>query len=110
MRTRWPGEENLVFMAFDLLHQDGVNLQKLALSKRKQDLHRLCAKSRLRFLREVQTFPNGALLLEHCDKFGFEGVVSKRLDRPMSAVRPSPLGEDKMPRLEAQQPGAIFPV
>jgi bifunctional non-homologous end joining protein LigD len=110
MRTRWPGEENLVFMAFDLLHQDGVNLQKLALSERKRDLHRLCAKSRLRFLREVQTFPNGALLLEHCDKFGFEGVVSKRLDRPMSAVRPSPLGEDKMPRLEARQPGAIFPV
>jgi ATP-dependent DNA ligase len=31
------------------------------------------------FLREVQTFPNGALLLEHCDKFSFEGVVSKRL-------------------------------
>ena len=61
MRTRWPGEENLVFMAFDLLHQDGVNLQKLALSERKRDLHRLCAKSRLRLLREAQTFPNGAL-------------------------------------------------
>jgi len=58
MRTRWPGEENLVFMAFDRLHQDGVNLQKLALSERKRGLHRLCAKSRLRFLREVQTFPD----------------------------------------------------
>ena len=31
------------------------------------------------FLREVQTFPNGQLLYEHCDKFGFEGIVSKRL-------------------------------
>jgi hypothetical protein len=30
------------------------------------------------FLREVQTFPNGPLLFEHCSKFGFEGVVSKR--------------------------------
>ena len=49
-----------MFMAFDLLHQDGVNLQKLALSERKRDLHRLCAKSRLRFLREAQTFPNGS--------------------------------------------------
>jgi len=47
-----------VFMAFDRLHQDGVNLQKLALSERKRGLHRLCAKSRLRFLREVQTFPD----------------------------------------------------
>jgi hypothetical protein len=30
-------------------------------------------------MREVQTFPNGALLFDHCSKFGFEGVVSKRL-------------------------------
>ena len=79
MRARWPGEDYLMFMAFDLLHQDGVDLQGLALSQRKQDLHRLCVKSRVRFLREVQTFPDGALLLEHCAKFGFEGVVSKRL-------------------------------
>jgi ATP-dependent DNA ligase len=33
-------------------------------------------------MRQVQTFPNGQLLFEHCAKFGFEGVVSKRLDRP----------------------------
>jgi ATP-dependent DNA ligase len=56
MRTRWPGEENLVFMAFDRLHQDGVKLQKLALSERKRELHRLCAKSR-RFRREVADLP-----------------------------------------------------
>jgi len=31
------------------------------------------------FLKEVQTFPNGQLLFDHCSKFGFEGVVSKRL-------------------------------
>ena len=29
-------------------------------------------------MREVQTFPNSALLFDHCSKFGFEGVVSKR--------------------------------
>ena len=51
----------------------------LPLSEHKRDLHRLCLKSRVPFLREVQTFPNGQLLFEHCDKFGFEGVVSKRL-------------------------------
>ena len=39
----------------------------------------LCAKARVPFLKEVQTFPNGTLLLDHCNKFGFEGVVSKRL-------------------------------
>ena len=51
----------------------------LPLSERKRDLHRLCVKSRVPFMREVQTFPNGPLLFDHCNKFGFEGVVSKRL-------------------------------
>lgn len=79
MRTSSPDEAQLVFMVFDLLHQDGVDLAGLPLSERKRDLDRLSRKSRVPFLRQVQTFPNGALLLEHCNKFGFEGVVSKRL-------------------------------
>jgi bifunctional non-homologous end joining protein LigD len=78
MRTSHPDESQLMFLVFDLLHQDGVDLRGLPLSERKRDLHRLCLKSRVPFLREVQTFPNGQLLYEHCDKFGFEGVVSKR--------------------------------
>ena len=79
MRASHPDESQLMFMAFDLLHQDGVDLRALPLSERKRDLHRLCRKSRVPFMREVQTFPNGALLFDHCSKFGFEGVVSKRL-------------------------------
>jgi len=79
MRTNHPDESQLVFIAFDLLHQDGVDLRGLPLSERKRDLHRLCAKLKVPFLKEVQTFPDGAVLLEHCNKFGFEGVVSKRL-------------------------------
>ena len=31
------------------------------------------------FMREVQTFPERHTLFDHCSKFGFEGVVSKRL-------------------------------
>ena len=79
MRTNSPDESQLMFLVFDLLHQDGVDLRGLPLSERKRDLHRLCVKSRVPFLREVQTFPNGPLLFDHCNKFGFEGVVSKRL-------------------------------
>ena len=41
--------------------------------------HRLCRKSRVPFLKQVETFPDGPLLFDHCSKFGFEGVVSKRL-------------------------------
>ena len=79
MRTSHPDESQLMFLAFDLLHQDGVDLRGLPLTERKRDLHRLCVKSRVPFMRQVQTFPNGPLLFDHCNKFGFEGVVSKRL-------------------------------
>jgi hypothetical protein len=51
----------------------------LPLSERKRDLSRLCRKSKVPFLKEVQTVPDGPVLFEHCSKFGFEGVVSKRL-------------------------------
>jgi bifunctional non-homologous end joining protein LigD len=79
MRTNHPDEAQMVFLVFDLLWQDGVDLRSLPRSERKRDLHRLCARSRVPFMKEVQTFPNGELLFEHCNKFGFEGVVSKRL-------------------------------
>ena len=79
MRKSWQDEQRLMFFAFDLLHQDGVDLRRLPLSERKRDLHRLCARAGIPFLKEIQTFPNGWLLLKYCDKFGFEGVVSKRL-------------------------------
>jgi ATP-dependent DNA ligase len=79
MRTNHPDESRLMFLAFDLLHQDGVDLRGLPLSERKRDLHRLCLKARVPYLRPVETFPDGAVLFEHCEKFGFEGVVSKRL-------------------------------
>ena len=82
MRTRWPEQAQLIFMVYDLLHQDGVDLRPLPLSERKRDLDRLCRKAHVPFMKQVQTFPNGQVLFEYCAKFGFEGVVSKRLDRP----------------------------
>ena len=66
-----------MFLVFDILHQDNVDLRALPLSERKRP--RLCRKAKVPFLKVVQTFPNGTLLLGHCNKFGFEGVVSKRL-------------------------------
>ena len=79
MRTRHPDESQLMFMAFDLLHQDGVDLRGLPLSERKRDLTRLCRRSRTPFLKQIETFPDGEVLFDHCNRFGFEGVVSKRL-------------------------------
>jgi len=28
--------------------------------------------------RQVETFPDGEVLLDYCDRYGFEGIVSKR--------------------------------
>ena len=49
------------------------------LSERKRDLTRLCRQSRTPFVKQVETFPDGEVLFDHCNRFGFEGVVSKRL-------------------------------
>ena len=46
MRTSHPDESQLMLLAFDLLHQDGVDLRGLPPSERKRDLDRLCRKSR----------------------------------------------------------------
>ena len=69
-----------MFLAFDLLHQDGVDLRGLPLSERKLDLDRLCRQSKVPYLTRVETFPDGNALFDYCNKFGFEGIVSKRRD------------------------------
>src|SRR5262249_13029823 len=57
MRSRWPDADQLMFLAFALLHQDGVDLRHLPLSERKRDLDRLCGRSKVRVLRMSNTFP-----------------------------------------------------
>jgi ATP-dependent DNA ligase len=82
MRTGKPDERSLILMVFDALLIDSVDLRKLPLSERLRDLERLIRKSRVPCLKLVESFPDGAVLLEHCDRMEFEGIVSKRLDRP----------------------------
>ena len=76
-----------MFIAFDLLHQDGVDLRSLPLSERRRDLDRLCRKARVPFTCQVQTFPNGQLLFERCAKFGFEGVCPSASTRAIARAR-----------------------
>jgi ATP dependent DNA ligase domain len=76
MRTSHPDEAQLMFLAFDLLHQHGVDLRSLPLSERKRDLKRLCRKSRVPFLSQVEQFPDGDTLLDYCNRFGFEGICA----------------------------------
>ena len=38
----------------------------------------MCRQSNTPFLKQVETFPDGEALFDHCNQFGFEGVVFKR--------------------------------
>jgi ATP-dependent DNA ligase len=66
-----------MFLAFDLLRQDGFIWLGPPLSERKRDLDRLRRKAGvLPFLSQIETYPDGEVLLDYCNRFGFEGVVS----------------------------------
>jgi len=85
MRQGKPDEEAMMLMAFDILCQDGVDLRDLALSERSRDLARLLRKSRVPCVKLIESFLDGTVLLDHCDRLGIEGVVSKRADKPYTS-------------------------
>ncbi len=85
MRKGAPDEARLIFYAFDLLHQDGIDLTGLPLLEHKRDLARLCRKAKVPFLKLVETFPDGQVLFDYACKYGFEGIVSKRLSSRYSS-------------------------
>jgi bifunctional non-homologous end joining protein LigD len=77
MRSRSPDESRLMFLAFDLLHQDGADLRSET-SLRKRVLDRLCRGARVPCLHQVEVFADDEILFDYCNHFRFEGVVSKR--------------------------------
>src|SRR5262245_42737224 len=87
MRQRRPDSSRMAFFAFDLLFEHDVDLRPLPLSERQRDLARLCSKARkaVPCLFLVESFPEGAPLLEWCGNYGLEGIVSKRLSSRYSS-------------------------
>jgi bifunctional non-homologous end joining protein LigD len=79
MRQARPDPFHLVVYAFDLLHLDGADLRPLPLRERRQKLagldQPLC-------LFVIDQFDDGDDLMQWCDKFKLEGVVSKKRDAP----------------------------
>ena len=71
----------MAYFAFDLLFDRDVDLRRLPLSERQQDLARLCDKARKAVPRlfRVESFPEGEPLLEWCEHYQLEGFVSKKL-------------------------------
>lgn len=73
--------EELVFMAFDLLHLNGRDLRKLPLEERREKLRQLIGEADPRqpihFSEHIAGI--GAEVFAAADRMGLEGIVSKRL-------------------------------
>ena len=107
MRTSSPDESQLMFLVFDLLHQDGVDLRGLPLSERKRDLSRLCRKSRVPFLKRGANLPQWPAAVRSLQQVWVRG---RRQQAPGVALleRTEPqLGQDEVPAIgSASMPSA----
>lgn len=74
--------EDMMFIAFDLLYLEGVDLRVAALSERKSLLKDVLDRKRLRrrLRYSVHIEGDGGAVLKQACGLGLEGIVSKRLD------------------------------
>jgi len=83
--------ENLIFYAFDLLFADGMDLRRLPLGERKEQLKKLLearARSKAKLIRYVEHFQTGGdAILQSACKLSLEGIVSKKLSAPYHSGR-----------------------
>ena len=78
---------NLVFIVFDLLHLDGLDLKDLPLIERKRALKALLAESKTPFMYSEHLEEDGPSVFHHACKLEWEGVVSKRRKAPYRSGR-----------------------
>ena len=68
--------------AFDLLELNGKDMRPMPLGERKAKLEKLLAGAAAGIVFNKHTDQDGATVFEHACRFGFEGIVSKRLTAP----------------------------
>lgn len=73
---------SLVYMVFDLLYLDGVDLREVPLESRKATLSAFLSTDRGRLRYSDHIVGNGELFYEHAAKLSLEGIVSKKRLRP----------------------------
>ncbi len=82
---------HLIFFAFDLLFAGGMDLRRLPLSERKQQLKQLLerrSKGKTGLIRYVEHFEgDGEAILQSATKLSLEGIVSKKLSAPYRSGR-----------------------
>lgn len=82
--------DTMVYIAFDLLFLDGVDVRNAPLGERKALLELLWKRTRSKRLRFSQHFAtDGAALLAEACRLGLEGLISKRHDLPYRSGRRS---------------------
>jgi bifunctional non-homologous end joining protein LigD len=83
--------DDLIFYAFDLLFADGMDLRRLPLAERKQQLKKLLEarpKAKAKLIRYVEHFETGGdAILQSACKLSLEGIVSKKLGAPYRSGR-----------------------
>ncbi len=83
--------DNLIFYAFDLLFADGMDLRRLPLGERKEQLRKLLeapARGKAKLIRYVEHFETGGdAILQSACKLSLEGIVSKKLSAPYHSGR-----------------------
>lgn len=80
--------EDMLFIAFDLIYLDGVDLTPAPLLERKGLLEAIMKRSRSKHLRYSAHLPaDGAAMLTEACRLGLEGIVSKRTELPYRSGR-----------------------
>jgi bifunctional non-homologous end joining protein LigD len=107
LRSRRRGHEAVLF-AFDLIEHDGDDLRDLPLIDRKRRLARLIGRTKK--WRAIQYSAhlkgNGVSVFEHVCRLGLEGIVSKRVNAPLSERPVEDVGQDEEPGQRCGAPGA----
>lgn len=82
--------DDMLFIGFDLLHLNGVDVRSAPLLDRKELLAAILARSRSKRLRYSEHFAtDGAAMLEASCRLGLEGIISKRTDLAYRSGRQS---------------------
>lgn len=80
--------QEMLFIAFDLIYLDGVDLSPAPLLERKRLLEAIMKRSRSKHLRYSAHLPaDGTAMIAEACRLGLEGIVSKRTDQPYRSGR-----------------------
>ena len=81
--------DRVFFFVFDLLHLDGMDVTRVPLVKRKQELERVLAAAPTPLVYCEHVAGNGPAFLRRACEMGLEGVIAKQADAPYRPGRSS---------------------